>query len=786
MKKIRSLLALLLCLGLLSGCGGTKESAAPDASAAPVEEATSAPETEETDWAALYSLAGEEIAGAEDLTVTGTVREERTIRRDTVRERSSFTARFQGRGTDGFTADVDQTVQVGNVRGTFRQLYAEGTVYTEIKSRLYRAETSPEEFMAAQLPDVMLDPTLYGSVAAKKTERGTLLTFSDPVKAEAWAAPDTARLLRATGTALLSEEGALLSQSYELSVVFAGVTVSTEYTAELDTSSELDLSGALPSDAEAYTRLDTSLAPLVLLRARAALENVSMAGTETSETIVSHAAGFAEMDSINRYYYFDEEGLLCKETQQTSTYNGNTGEETNSRDETRYADGILTFIRDDAEEEQMEADDETVLEYLQSGLTDYLPGFDDLAGAEISWEGDYLLLSFTGDEDYGAWLEDCLCEGLFKDPDLLDRNSSRYETVKAEGYLGIDTFTWLPSSLNVDYTGVHTIDGDDYELTLQFNRAFALFEPDVYERITGEPIPDGESTETPTPVFYEVTGEDGGKMYLFGTIHVGDDRTGHLPRVILDAFDSADALAVEFDTDSFSEAVEDDEELQRKLAEAYYYLDGSDIRDHLEADVFDGAASLMKVTGDYTSMAENMKPFVWSFSIDNFYLAQGRELMSSKGVDSRLLRRARDTDKTILDVESGEFQMNMLSGYSDAVQEMMLAGSASQTRSKYLLDLEELYEHWCTGDEATLIELLSAMDEEEREEVEAEELALYDEFHQKMELERNAHMLQVAKEYLSGGETVFYAVGLAHLLGEGGLVEALRDAGFTVTLVDTH
>ena len=31
-----------------------------------------------------------------------------------------------------------------------------------------------------------------------------------------------------------------------------------------------------------------------------------------------------------------------------------------------------------------------------------------------------------------------------------------------------------------------------------------------------------------------------------------------------------------------------------------------------------------------------------------------------------------------------------------------------------------------------------------------------------------------------------FAVGLAHLLGEGGLVHALRDAGFTVTLIDTH
>ena len=41
-------------------------------------------------------------------------------------------------------------------------------------------------------------------------------------------------------------------------------------------------------------------------------------------------------------------------------------------------------------------------------------------------------------------------------------------------------------------------------------------------------------------------------------------------------------------------------------------------------------------------------------------------------------------------------------------------------------------------------------------------------------------MLEAAKTYLESGETVFYAVGLAHLLQENGLVDALREAGYTV------
>ena len=49
-----------------------------------------------------------------------------------------------------------------------------------------------------------------------------------------------------------------------------------------------------------------------------------------------------------------------------------------------------------------------------------------------------------------------------------------------------------------------------------------------------------------------------------------------------------------------------------------------------------------------------------------------------------------------------------------------------------------------------------------------------------MILDRNEGMLQVAIDYLESGDTVFYAVGLAHLLTGNGLVDTLRDAGYTV------
>ena len=96
---------------------------------------------------------------------------------------------------------------------------------------------------------------------------------------------------------------------------------------------------------------------------------------------------------------------------------------------------------------------------------------------------------------------------------------------------------------------------------------------------------------------------------------------------------------------------------------------------------------------------------------------------------------------------------------------------------------------WCAGDEQALLEAIneetdtSEMTEEELAEYNAA-LPLMEEYDKAMEFDRNANMLKVAIEYLESDDVVFYAVGLAHLLNaENGLVEALRQAGYTVELV---
>ena len=58
-----------------------------------------------------------------------------------------------------------------------------------------------------------------------------------------------------------------------------------------------------------------------------------------------------------------------------------------------------------------------------------------------------------------------------------------------------------------------------------------------------------------------------------------------------------------------------------------------------------------------------------------------------------------------------------------------------------------------------------------------------EEYNHGMMVKRNAQMVEKAKEYMASDKVVFYAVGLAHLMGEDGLVRCLREAGYTVEQV---
>ncbi len=292
------------------------------------------------------------------------------------------------------------------------------------------------------------------------------------------------------------------------------------------------------------------------------------------------------------------------------------------------------------------------------------------------------------------------------------------------------------------------------------------------------PIDDsGESSVT--PLLYKVTDEEGNIAWLFGSIHVGREDLYPLPDYVVNAFSSADALAVEFDIVAF----EEDEEAMVDVATLMIYDDGSVVSDHVSEETYTAALEILKENNSYFRYYDYFLAGFWADIIDSIIYEEVGIYDMPDGIDEYLIGKAYEADKPVLNVESAEYQYGMVASYSEALQEELLMGAIEGYREfdydTYLAELNEMLDMWALGDAEAFAEFLSEDVEFESE----QERLLYEEYNYAMLTVRNLNMADYAEQALASGEEVFICVGAAHIVGEGALVDLLTERGYIVEQV---
>ncbi len=200
---------------------------------------------------------------------------------------------------------------------------------------------------------------------------------------------------------------------------------------------------------------------------------------------------------------------------------------------------------------------------------------------------------------------------------------------------------------------------------------------------------------------WEVTSKDSkGKLYLFGSIHAADDSVYPLPSFVTDAFDKSDYLAVECDIVAYEKDLKKQIETSTDLA----YTDGTTIKNHLDEDTYEKLKKLLSDNDSYMSLYDSMKPAAWMSLLENLVIEKSG-LSPDNGLDRNFLNKAKKEDKKILEVESVEFQMNMLTGFSDDTINLLLKSYTTQTLDEQAKSLNELYAAWKSGDIDKLYQL---------------------------------------------------------------------------------
>ena len=788
---MKKMIALILCAAMLIslvGCTQTPAETTVPTTAAPTEFPADQ----------VYAQARGALEALDHISLELLITKYTTVAGDEFSEQSAQTLTYKGVGTGEQVIAMDEMIdfsihspEYGSEEDTqeptaYKEVWYQGNVYAELDSTYrYCGPVDAEAVAERYVPVVLLNEELYGEITTEATTDGTAITFAAPTAAESWAMPEEGELLEAEGTALVSPEGTIKEMTYTVTYIYGTTEITLEVLSKpLDTPSTVT-PPANPDTYEPITCIDalrlSASVPAMMFQA----DSITSSGIES---MFCQAAGVMRNQSnvVNLYGRRDE--TIAKFETGVYFMNYATGESQKYDLEETYLDGTLTSIEDKGEPTESTVSWEDIRSYAVDAIVSGLLDMDYWQDVTATDMGTVYLLEYTLNEDFGNSTQGSICTMLWNNPEFLNKLATKYENTELTGYLSIDKYNGLPVAAGFYYEGTHTIQGASYPLTLQYDQSIELPAKGAYHEITDEMPEEAEPENMATPLFYHVTGENGQEMWLLGTIHVGDERTAYLPQEIYAAFTASDALALECDTEAFDKQVEEDEALSDEVSSLYFYS-GISLEVMLEEAEYAQAVKLMKATGNYNMNMPYAKPYLWSSSIDQFYLRQGYQLHGDQGVEERLHTWAEEQEKEILEVESSMFQIKMLTGFSKDLQLLMLEEAMETYGRDSWEGTMELYEMWCTGDEAALREELSdevdMTDWTEEEIAEYEEVKhLLDEYNKAMSYDRNDGMLEKAIEYLESGKVVFYAVGLAHLLNDvNGLVDTLQEAGYTVELV---
>ncbi len=277
------------------------------------------------------------------------------------------------------------------------------------------------------------------------------------------------------------------------------------------------------------------------------------------------------------------------------------------------------------------------------------------------------------------------------------------------------------------------------------------------------------------PLMYKAEDGEGNALYLLGSIHVGDERVDMLSDKVMTAFNSSSYIAVECDVVTFAN---DDAKLV-ELTTKMLCPTGTTVKDYIGEELYEQCKKYLEDEKKYSGLFDYYGPYFWD-SLLTETIAAKSELSPDFGVDQKFLVLAHDEGLEVREVESIDFQYNLLLGFPNELYKLTISESLENEEAS-IEELKAMYEMWLSGDEKLWNEYMNA--EEDLDGYTAEEIALYEDYNKKLVTDRNNTMAKKAKEYLDGGGIGFFVVGAAHIVGETGVAKQLSDMGYTVTVV---
>lgn len=266
------------------------------------------------------------------------------------------------------------------------------------------------------------------------------------------------------------------------------------------------------------------------------------------------------------------------------------------------------------------------------------------------------------------------------------------------------------------------------------------------------------------PILWVVDSEP--KIYLFGTMHIGDPRVLAHPPVLEHALKESGALYTEILFDGAT---------PKKMGERMRLPDGQTLDKIIPKDLYDRTAKLFEGKGPPLQLFNSMK--VWVVFLRLQLLDAGEDTKKGIALDSELAKQAKEAGMDIGALETVDEQLDIFDGLTTEEQVKLLDQTVTQlakAKEAGVKPIEALKAVYLEGDEDKLLAMMYS------EYDPTDELAV--KLMKKVLDDRNVNMVKrmLTKAFAAPEKTHFVAVGAGHMPGKNGIVALLRKTGFKV------
>jgi hypothetical protein len=244
--------------------------------------------------------------------------------------------------------------------------------------------------------------------------------------------------------------------------------------------------------------------------------------------------------------------------------------------------------------------------------------------------------------------------------------------------------------------------------------------------------------------------------YLFGTIHQICPEDYFWTPAMQKSLAECESVCFEMNLD--------DKTVMMKVAGAMIDLSGKTIKDYFSADEFNKLKTYMK---DSMGVDEALYERVKLIAIDMLLSSMNNECKETTSYEDKILGAAREQHKVILGLEEAEEQIALLDKIPiDSVKNDILASISGMEKKNEYKNIVALYK-------AQQLPMLYNMLINNKDLGDSLDPLLNN---------RNKLWMSKIKE-MTREKSVFIAVGCGHLWGDGGVIQLLRNDGYTVSAI---